>query len=250
LLPAGGVPVPTQVEYFDGTRWHDVNADLAALKPPLRGELLTLGYRGRAAVFHGSAREWLWVSYSPDGQIQVTSLQLQGLVAGSPLSSRYVTDPSGGVWITSDTANARTAFFNAGHAEWLVEDGHTIPQLLDRAGRVWFTEAKSKSLRVRVKGRDYQTTLPSVEANARMLEGPDGRIWLLQLDALIEVSVVEEAGTPAIKFKRYLWDGPKAGLQTSFIDAANGLWLQDSSLRVARYVLPQVGESGARPVPE
>jgi hypothetical protein len=72
----------------------------------------------------------------------------------------------------------------------------------------------------------------------------------LQLDALVEVSVVEEAGSPAIKCKRYLWDGPKQDVQASFIDAANGLWLRDSSLRVARYVLPKAGELEARPVSE
>ncbi|MGN6505802.1 MAG: hypothetical protein ACTHM6_09580, partial [Tepidisphaeraceae bacterium] len=88
-------------------------------------------------------------------------------------------------------------------------------------------------LGVIVDDRSTSVTVPDLTRDARLYEGPDGRLWLVHESGIDRVEQVN--GTPALTH-HFALHQPLNVFQ-GFIDSANGLWLGGG--RVGRFQLPQ-----------
>lgn len=218
------------LDYYDGATWRDVVADLRAANPEYLGIVATTFDRGRSIVIR-PARPGasLLASYPEDGAFIARSMD-----GNIMLDTHYVVDAQG-VWSSLRNSLYR---FHDGKSDTF--EGRSLKPLLgDSRGRAWFFDPANCDLIAWDSGTFREKRLATRELDVRMLEGADGRLWLVQKDAVWLVELLEQSdGTRSIQAERFDWDGPKRELNDPFIDARDGLWIFADARRITRFALP------------
>jgi hypothetical protein len=210
-----------EIGFFDGANWHDVLAELAKADPDWNGTVDGTTDDGKVLLVENFAKRKLF-RVSWDGlaiKVKVESTERPLLQLGTD-----VRDPSGGLWFRGGSETSPPRLVMADRIESAPSPGD--PVFCDSRQRVWFIDVPAKLLRVKVQDKWYQGPVTMLERGARILEGPDGRLWLAQFSPEVR------------EIHRWLWDAPKENLDGAFIDARNGLFLDGQGQLVARYELP------------
>jgi hypothetical protein len=234
-------------QYYDGSAWHDAWAELEQQDANYKkGQILRAVDGGKGVLMQvGINGEIVLVRF--DGQrVRGTKLldrdpdpRLHG-----PFAVRAIEGPGGEVWIES--ADNRLILYRDGAAKKLPLRLELL--LGDSKGRLWAFAPHDEVLQVKVGEKWVTARMAGLTwGESRMVEGPEGRLWLVNPDGLIQVGVREGGEKPAIKeLGRWKWDTAKSRLGRVFCDTAGGLWVCGESVRHMRYTLPG-GKAQAAP---
>jgi hypothetical protein len=237
-----------RLAYFDGDRWHNVwhavgKRGMDATQDSISNPLLTYD-GGRRLVLLTQQPSVLWsVHYADDWCFS------EKLVEAKPGSElfRYdvFADNDGGLWSEWFTELPRRR--DPGLPPPRAPFGPDV-QLHDRAGRLW-----SLGNMIGCRLTDGLWINRQVEASPRrILQSPDGRIWLLDDDGLALLDVTHgptAAARPKIvELGRWRWGEPRNTFRDVFCDESGGLWFRGNALHMVRLQLPPTPAVSPEPV--
>lgn len=231
--------VPQELAYFDGASWFDTLDVLKEqLTPDERADgqdrgvlshftLLGTAERGRLLLLMHKSLPAKIVALSFDQD----KLTCTPIPAGenAPLFNFSIQSASGQPWFYAMPGAGCVGAYRDGKIVTIACPG--VPIWADSAGRLW--TLSKQQLGVIVDDRSTSVTVPDLTPDARLYEGPDGRLWLVHQSGIDRVELVN--GTPALTH-HFALHQPLNVFQ-GFIDSANGLWLGGG--RVGRFQLPQ-----------
>lgn len=229
--PRVTIRVSNSLFYHDGTTWHNVWQELS--QKGLRGDVVRCADRGNALVVYGSS-SCLWVTYQ-NGTLNVQQGLRQSTYNFN--EGRYADDPGGGIWFAPTVNSRPPVLIDRESVQQL--DFNGSPLVGDSKGRVWFYDQTSDALVAKIGQRLARAKIEGLGPEARMIESPDGRVWLLHREALSQVDVTGSGDTMQVReMGRWRWDSPKNSIRSVVIDPDGGLWIEGGAFRAVRYQLP------------
>jgi len=232
--------VPRQLAYYDGADWHDawglLKADVKDAddrKPSLFHDFTILGAvdRGHSVLIYSRDADTITALSFADGKLVRKPVESD---LESPMLSEVIASPKGKTWFWSGGPNRSGTLCAYDNGKLHEVAWHGMPMLADSKDRLWCVNGTT--LTVGQAEKWTEVSVSDLDDRSRIIEGPDGRFWLLHGDGGDEIRVGSDNGlTLANHFSFHM----PMKFEEAFCDGASNLWFGGSGGQVARMQLPK-----------
>lgn len=222
--------IPPILEYFDGQKWQDALLAIRKAGFPGTVDLICSADRGRTLLLRTGDDQSILALQAKGGEIRVRKLEITSDL--STFALEVVEMPQGGIWISNENSCQTLQDGSLSQASYQV-----APLLIDSKGHFWFQGYPGV-------GVPWQGTMVSARVDgatdgARMVESPDGRVWLLHSKGMSLMEARPDGSGLSVTEKgRWEWNSLRNSYPPLLCDDAGGLWMQGHGRRIIRYQLP------------